>query len=83
MKTKNLKKLGNYKLFVEEDSSNLLREINNILQKNKLKIEKSSENKKLNLNSKDIDGSKIADLKTREINFIKSIGNRLKELNKK
>ena len=83
MKTKNLKKLGNYKLFVEEDSSNLLREINNILQKNKLKIENSSENKKLNLNSKDIDGSKIADLKTREINFIKSIENRLNELNKK
>ena len=82
LKSKNLKKLGNYKLFVEEDSSNLLREINIILKKNKLKIVNISEKKIINSNSKDIDGSKYADLKNRENNFVKSIKKKLNELNK-
>ena len=70
MSCDSLKNLNNYKLFTDENGTNLLREIKHILKKNKLTIN-IKDKKTININSRTIEGDKYSKLKSLEMDLIK------------
>ena len=67
---KNLKNLSNYELFTDESGENLLREINDILKRNKTNID-NTDVKMINGNYISMEGDKYSQLKNDEMEPIK------------
>ena len=80
MSCEHLKNLDNYKLFTDENGTNLLREIQHILEKNKATI-KIGDKKMINIHSISIEGDKYRQLKSLEMDMIKMSKNKKKKLN--
>jgi len=80
MSCEHLKNLDNYKIFTDENGTNLLREIEHILEKNKATI-KIGDKKMINIHSISIEGDKYRQLKSLEMDMIKMSKNKYKKLN--
>ena len=70
MSCDSLKNLNNYKLFTDENGTNLLREIKHILKNNKSTIN-IRDKKMINSNLRTIEGDKYSKLKSLEMDYIK------------
>ena len=70
MSCDSLKKLNNYKLFTDENGTNLLKEIKHILKINNATIN-IKDKKMININSRTIEGDKYSKLKSLEMDLIK------------
>ena len=78
---KNLKRLSDYKLFAEKLGSKILREeIEKIFIENKISIDITSNKKKINTDSGNLDGKKIRFLKTYGIERVKLLKEKINKL---
>jgi hypothetical protein len=73
LKCRNLNALSNYKLFTQEDDSELLDEIKKIFELNNKRIYNLGNNKMINGSSASFEGSKHIELKRLEKDFVNNI----------
>ena len=81
LQCRGLNNLSNYKLFIQEDDSDLLNEINKIFLKNNINIDNLETNKMINSRQRGFEGSKYVKLKTLEEDFINNIKKRINKTN--